>query len=37
MIAITGVIGLAVMFFGSYAIAKMMVRAKRRDDERKQP
>lgn len=33
MIAITGVIGLAVMFFGSYAIAKMMLRAKRRDDE----
>lgn len=37
MIAITGVIGLAVMFFGSYAIAKMMLRAKRRDDEQREP
>lgn len=36
-IALTGVIGLAVMFFGSYAIAKMMLRAKRRDDERTKP
>lgn len=37
MIAITGAIGLAVMFFGSYAIAKMMLRAKRRDDEHPEP
>lgn len=33
-IAITGAIGLAIMVFGSYAIAKMMIRAKKRDDER---
>lgn len=37
MIAITGAIGLAVMFLGSYAIAKMMLRAKRRDDEQQRP
>lgn len=37
MIAIAGAIGLAVMFFGSYAIAKMMLRAKRRDDEQPKP
>ncbi len=37
IIAITGAIGLAVMFLGSYAIAKMMLRAKRRDDEQPKP
>ncbi len=33
-IALAGVIGLVIMFGGSYAIAKVMMRTKRRDDGR---
>jgi cobalt/nickel transport protein len=36
-ISIAAAIGLVIMFGGSYAIAKLMIRAKRRDDERTKP